>query len=167
MEFFTEILKAFEKMLPFFVGFGLPIYTLRYTRKLKELEIADREKDRSFQIEKIISEESIKIMAKSYHLAHMINRALNSFGGASDEIKKKIYEDVVEAREYWEKNLFYLPEDLRKLIIPFTNMTFASFNGSEAGYRAQSIAFEKITEIFTNIDKSFAKIMKKYNLFEA
>ena len=166
MEVFTEIIKGLEKLLPLIIGIVLPIYTLRHTRKSKELEIADREKDRTFQIEKIISEESIQIMAKSYHLAHMINRAINSYAGASDEDKKKIVQKVSEAREYWEENLFYLPEDSRRLIIPFTNKALASFTDSNTGYFLHATT-DHLIELFANIEKSFAKIMKKYNLFEA
>ncbi|NOY89305.1 MAG: hypothetical protein GXO93_07955 [FCB group bacterium] len=161
-----NFIKILEGILPYLIGVGLPIYTLKHTRKMKELEIAEHEKDRNFQIEKNISEEAIKIMAESYHLAHKINRGLNSFNNVDEETKEKIYKEVVNAREYWEKNLFYLPESSRRLIISLTNMTFASFNGSQSDFVAQSKAFEKVSKLFTNIEMSFEVIMKKYNIFD-
>lgn len=155
-----------EKLIPYGIGIILPIYTLRHTRKLKELELSDNEKNRNFQLEKMISEESLKVMAVSYHLVHKINRGLNFFNSVDEEGKKAIYQEVKDAREYWEKNLFYLPVESRRLIIPFTNMTFSSFNDPKTGFMAQNKAFEKVTELFTSIEKSFAKIMEKYNLFD-
>lgn len=153
-------------IVPWIISIILPVYTLRHSRMIKEIEILDRKKDREFQLEKSISEKAIEVMAESYHLTHKINRGLNEFGSVDDKTKEIIFEEVKKAREYWEKNLFYLPEDSRRLIIPLTNMSFASFTASQMAFDLQTKAFDKVSEMFRNIENSFAAIMRKYNLFD-
>ncbi len=160
------ILTSLQIALSCLVAIAVPAITFWYSRRLKELDLKNSERERKFQLEKSVSVKALEVMGMSYHFTHSINRSLNLYNSVDEAGKKQIYQEVVKAREYWEENLFYLPASLRKLVIPLTNMTFASFGSKVGQGEVQMMAFDKVLEMFRQLESAFAALMSKYNLFD-
>ncbi|MCP4705821.1 MAG: hypothetical protein GY865_14575 [candidate division Zixibacteria bacterium] len=162
--FWSMFFDWIARVGPLLVAVLVPYFTLRHTKKMKKLEISDSENARLFRLRHDISNKTIEVMAKSYHLVHKYNRALNDFGGADQSAQKEIYKQIIEARIYWEGNLFYLPKAVRGRVIRFTNITLTSLN--PAGRSLTADAFQEVSNMFTDIERAFARLMEQYNLFD-
>lgn len=137
-----------------------------FNKRLKEMEIRDRQSGRDFEVTKVVTAKAMEVMAESYHITHRINYALNVYHSATPEAKESISEDLKKANTYWEKNLFYLPEVIRERITPFTNMTYASMTDGRTGEHAFDKALDEIHDMFIKIKAAFSPFMKKYNLLD-
>ncbi len=145
----------------------VPLIMFKFSKRLKEMEARDRERDREFEVSKVVTTKAVEVLAESYHITHRINYALNVYHSAHEEAKKSIESDLTDARKYWEKNMFYLPETIRNRIIRFTNYSFASLTEGEIGARASLEAFDEVSDMFKTIEGAFRPFMKKYNLLDS
>lgn len=142
---------------------------LRHNIELKELDLAEAERERKFHLQRVISERALEVLHKSYHLTHEINRIYNQAGPEiSDARKQELWDRMGEVRQYWEQNMFYLPNPIRENVFLLTNALGSALQGGESVGRVQLRLFEKITEMFQKIEKSMNEFMNEYNfLYQA
>ncbi|GEM_PF-5833148 len=137
------------------VAIVVPLITFKYNKQLKE-----------FEFSKLISQKALEVMAESYHRVHVINRSLGPHGDLDPSARNDLHKSIDDARIYWERNLFYLPENIRKEIIPLTNLASTSISSTQSEEVFFDKALDKIVDMFGNIETAFAEIMKRYNVID-
>jgi hypothetical protein len=161
------VLNFVVQLAPFVITAVISLYALRHTRRLKEAELADAERQRKSQIERDVSQKSLEVLCHSYRLTHRINLALNRYGPSSDdEQKKEMWKEISDIRNYWEENLFYLPKSVRKHVYPLTNLAPNAVLPGEIGGRSQMMAFDQVSALFKDIESTLSRFMAEYNILD-
>lgn len=162
-EFILELLKVVAPAIVSLGALFVSVYTLRLTKEWKKKELDEKEIDRQFQIKRLVSERAMTVLSDTLHQVHQINHGLNMYASASEIEKAAIWENVARIREYWEKNLLFLPTELRKEVMLLTFLSTASFAGQEVDKVAMSEAFRKVADVFGRIEGVYKKL-DPYNL---
>lgn len=139
---------------------------LQHSEKLKQLEIQEAARERKFHLQLKVSEQALEVLLQSYHLTHEVNRVFACTGPDLDANQKEdLYKRIMNARIYWEKNLFYLPTAVRNHVYPLTNVLSGTMQGGDVGAKIQMFAFDKVSEMFRDIETALNGFMAEYNLF--
>jgi len=143
---------------------------IRYSKKIKTIEVEQRERDRDFQLTKTISEKSVEILSKTYSLARTLNQSFASFKVAKeDEVKERIFRELDQARKLWEEDFVYLPKRLKDEIMPLMSRVSGMMAIADQKL-PDSLEFElgvlnEISQFFEDIEQVSNEIMTKYNKF--
>jgi|GEM_PF-6657059 len=150
-------------------------YSMRHARKMKELDLEDNEKNRIFQIQRIVT---LKCMEVMIEIVFRLNQRREKFESyitkgidkesikqmEEDPIDKELIKQMEEDSNYIKLNLPYSPVELREEILNvLTTLTALTKNYKNAPNPANMLL--NISTIIEKINNLVGELTEKYNLF--
>lgn len=142
----------------------VPVVTFRFSKRLKEMEVRSRVKDREFELTKIVSTKAIDALAQSYYWLQRINFITQVYSSSNAGSRKEMVKEFMEATSTIEKNQFYLPDNIRDRVLVLVNLSLKAMESGSQDDSALEKAFDEVMQMSEGIKDSFAPFMRRYNL---
>jgi len=160
--------EAIIYFLPYLITTGISWYAIRNTRKMKELDIKENDKNRIFEIEKTITLKSIDAMTEA---CSRLDRQIKEFAKFESGNRKISVEDLYNQMkidlDFIVLNKPYFPSiirnDIHKASDGLTNVTRV-YKEIDDSKKIQE--FTKARPILEKAKESIENMIDRYNMFD-
>ncbi len=163
-----DVFDLIIAIAPYAVAIVVPLYSLKHNRRLKELDLKDIDRGRLFEIEKMVTADSMKAMRGAYlRLSQQATTVLRLRSEGAQKADSSIQNGMEQARNYIDLWYPYFPSSVRdKMQTASSQLACLIRNYGNVGEDLTITVIENALPTIEDAREALVEIISNYNLID-